>query len=57
MKTGRRGGVNDDGGRFQVMWECIEVPCVQQGLAMRIVLLCLVWVSRVQVTIMKHLSV
>ena len=40
MKTGCRGGEDDDdGGRFQVMWECMEVACVQQGLAMRIVLL------------------
>ena len=35
MKTGCRGGVDDDGGRFQVMWDCMEVTCVQQGLAMK----------------------
>ena len=39
MKPACRGGEDDDGGRFQVMWECMEVACVQQGLAMRIVLL------------------
>ena len=39
MKTWCRGGEDDDWRRFQVMWECMEVACVQQGLAMRIVLL------------------